>query len=740
MRLLPQEKATSIPLVIGVSFVFIFSALLYFSPPPVEKMLNFLEYSAYDWQVQYAYRPVSHPSPVLIVDVDDASLATEGRWPWSRKKIARLVSQLFEMGAKVVALDMMFAEPEENSLDEVLHELKERADFGVISELENERPYFDFDQVFAKSLNLGNSILGFIFTGDKETQRGKLPYPTLVLSDEQANELFISNNQGYIADIPILQTSAKGGGFINIIPDTDGIIRYCHLLFRMEKDVYSSLAFEATRLFMNVKDLGLETANYGNGLVLEGIRLGDVTIPTDPWGRILIPFRGPAFSMPYISAEKILNQTIKKEEIENKLVFVGSSASAMGDFAATAIAPVFVGVEVHANIAASLLDGYLPSRPAWGKGVSTFLVLLLGMFCALFYPRMGAIGITVATFLLCSGLVFLNWRLWIDYALVFTFAFPLFTIMVLYALNIVCGYFFETTRRKTMKSIFGQYVPPERIDTLLKEGGDFGLEGQNKELTVLFADIRNFTTIAEALPAPELKKLLNDFFNPMTQVIFEHKGTIDKYVGDMVMAFWGAPLEDPNSSYNAVVSALAMQEKLKELNQAMQEKGGPHLRIGVGVNTGSMNVGDMGSQFRRAYTVLGDSVNLASRLEALCRFYDVRIIVGESTFQKTEKDFGYRKIDRVKVKGKGKAVDIYEPICQLNQCSSQTLSLLEMHKKAIDAYFKRNWDEAQSLFTQLLANDPESSVLYQIFLKRLGEYQKSTPLPEWDGTFVLEGK
>lgn len=292
-----------------------------------------------------------------------------------------------------------------------------------------------------------------------------------------------------------------------------------------------------------------------------------------------------------------------------------------------------------------------------------------------------------------------------------------------------------------MRMIFDQYIPPERIDLLMsQQKGQWGLDGESKELSVLFADIRDFTSLAEKLPASELKDLLNFYFTPMTQVIFNHKGTIDKYVGDLIMAFWGAPLEDPNHAYNAVSAALGMQSVLSDMNEILRKEGKKTLQIGIGINTGTMSVGDMGSRFRRAYTVLGDAVNLGARLESSTKYYRIGLIVGEGTYAQTKDAFIYRKLDRVRVKGKQTAVLIYEPLDFMEEGKKERWRFLELHEKAMEAYFLQKWEEARSLFAQLKVQDPTSQEFYTLYLNRIDQL-KTLPLPaDWDGVYQMETK
>jgi adenylate cyclase len=268
---------------------------------------------------------------------------------------------------------------------------------------------------------------------------------------------------------------------------------------------------------------------------------------------------------------------------------------------------------------------------------------------------------------------------------------------------------------------------------MLKKSSDFGLEGETKELSVLFADIRGFTTLSEGMSATDLKNLLNDYLSPMTEVIFNEKGTIDKYIGDMIMAFWGAPLNDLQHAEHAISAALKMQRKLTLLNETFQKRKWPEIHIGIGVNTGSMNVGDMGSRFRKAYTVLGDAVNLGSRLESLTKYYQVKILVGEETYQKTESLFIYRPIDRVQVKGKQVSTNIYEPIIPKEEATDSILAQVALQKKAFNAYLERQWAESIALFQQLKAQDPQQK-LYDLFLTRLAGYQSNPPPDSWDGS------
>ncbi|MBX7066541.1 MAG: adenylate/guanylate cyclase domain-containing protein [Parachlamydiales bacterium] len=723
-----------LPITISLLFVLFLSFALYFNPPPLQNFLKRFENIAYDAMLWFEYQPVSQESPIVVVDVDDRSIITEGRWPWNRKKLGKLISNLYASGAKAVAFDIIFPESEANLVDQVVQEIQAYEGKPInIPELESSKQVFNYDDQFAKALAQGNSVLGFAFTHEGQTI-GELPAPLLELPPGSKIGTMIPDMSTYLANIPILQKSAKAGGFINATPDSDGILRFSPMILRHKEKVFSSLSLAAVNLFLNKPELKILVGEYQGVTAIEGIQLGKTVIPTDQWGRILVPFRGPPFSVKYVSATDILSGKAGKEAVWNKLVFIGSSATAMGDLVASAIAPIFAGIEVHAHIASGILEGYLPSRPAWEKGVRVFIILVVGAILSFTLPFIGPITSFFVTAIFASLLLLAYHYMWQVHQIVFPIVFPLLSVFILFVINEISGYLFESRRRKDLKAIFGQYVPPDYLDQMLKKRGEFGLEGESKELTVLFSDIRQFTKLCEKLPASDLKMLLNHYLTPMTEVIFHDKGTIDKYVGDMIMAFWGAPLDDPSHAEHAINASFDMHRKLKDLNQDLASLQMPPIQIGVGINTGSMNVGDMGSKYRKAYTVLGDAVNLGSRLESLTRVYNVDTVVGETTYEKTKSLFTFRLLDKVIVKGKAQAILIYEPLCKKGEETAEMREKLELHQKGLEAYMQKRWDEAEAIFMKL------KEKLYDVYLSRIAAYRLTPPPEGWDGTTILESK
>ena len=737
-------KKNGLAFLIGLIFVALMSWIYISSNSTTTALVNGINNSVYDHllRVHLDKLPPIKQNNIAIVAIDDASIAEQGRWPWSREKIALLVSKLHQMQAAVIAFDIIFSESERNIMDQALKGLDKTPasqNNSLQTTLKQLIPYYNFDEVFAQSLNQGDFVLGMVFDEQNDSALGDLPAPLVKLTQEQANSLSIPRMDGYLSNIPVLQNAAHQAGFLNAAPDDDGTLRQTNLLMSYHNGVYPSLALEATRLYLLSDKIQLITSNYGNDSVLEGIQLDQTIIPTDETGSILIPFRVGAYAYPYISATDILENRIKPQDIASKIIFIGATATGLGDLKPSAITNNYPGVEVHASVASAILDNYFPSKPVWGRGLEFLLIVGLGLIGAVLFPFLNALLLSIIALLSILGWLYATTWLWVHQHLVLTLLFPLITVLFLVFMNMVNSYLAASKQRKEIKSVFGQYVTQQHIDTILKSSNESLLEGESKELTVLFSDIRGFTTMSEKLTAVQLKMQLNEYLSAMTGVIFDLDGTIDKYVGDMIMAFWNAPISDSQHAKKAILAALEMQRTLKEVNQLFLAKNLPDINIGIGVNTGMINVGDMGSKYRRAYTAIGDSVNLASRLEGMCRPYEVDILVGEDTYKITKEDFLFLYIDKVKVKGKTQGVDIYLPLGLSTDVSSEQVEEVRAHGIAITHYFKQEWEQAQSLFAELHEKFP-SRYLYGVYLERVRAYKETSPGVDWDGAYVALSK
>lgn len=730
-----------IPIFIGFLFLILAIWVQLTSVSLVTNLLERLEHLAYDIQLRTLLLTHKKPSvtSVAVVDIDDKSLQAMGRWPWPRSKLAALVSRVQEDGAVVIAFDMLFPEKENNIVDLLSTELTKQqlSNTQITSTLDKIKPLFDNDSLLANVLKKSDVVLGMTFTPSSEST-GQLPTPVISIDSDRMKQLGIIIAPGYIANIPALVAAAKNEGFINVFPDSDGIIRRVPLLIRYQNNFYPSLALEAVRLFLLSK-VDLITAPYGNTFRLEGIRLGNHVIPTDNMSNVIVPFVGKSYTMPFYSAIDVMNNKIPSDALEGKIIFIGTSATGEGDIHATAIESVFPGVEIHATIAHGILEDTFSYKPPWGLGAELIITVILGLIFIFSFPYLGPRTLGLLIFIIPAGLILINNEIWEKTGLIISILVPMALPIVLAIVNILYGYLFETLRREHLKTMFGQYVPESHIDEMLKSSGkNYALHGEDRDMTVLFADIRNFTTISEPMTATELKNMLNEFFTPMTEIIFKHHGTIDKYVGDMIMAFWGAPLKDKKHAQHAIAAALDMQTAVTALQTEFAKRNWPEVNIGIGLNTGIMSVGDMGSKFRRNYTVLGDAVNLASRVEGLTKYYGVKIITTDAT-QKDQPRFVFRQLDLVRVKGKKSGIAIFEIICRSKELSNEKNREIELSNQALNYYFKQDWEKAYELFSTLNKDHPDAK-LYSLYLSRIEEFKKNPPPADWDGVYIHTSK
>jgi adenylate cyclase len=398
----------------------------------------------------------------------------------------------------------------------------------------------------------------------------------------------------------------------------------------------------------------------------------------------------------------------------------------------------FPGVEVHANLVSGMLDQTIMFRPPTIIAISVLTILFIGLPFAIMLPRLSALNSTAAMAAVMAMVLAVNLFVWKSQHFVLNIAAPLLMLALLYLLNMAWGFFMETRSRRLITGLFGTYVPKELVDEMSKNPEEYSMRGESRVMTVLFSDVRDFTSISEGLTPEGLKDMMNAYLTAMTEVIQEHRGTIDKYIGDAIMAFWGAPLADPDHTVHATQAALAMQKRIRALDDEFVKRGWPILNIGVGLNCGEMNVGDMGSRFRRAYTVMGDAVNIASRLEGLTKEYGIGILVSENVVKVAE-GFVYREIDRVVVKGRTEGIAIFEPIGKVGEVGETTLQEIDTFHKALEQYRKQRWDDATEILQKLLYAAPDNK-LYKLYKKRVEYFRTNPPGAAWNGLWVFTTK
>lgn len=709
-----------------------------------------IEHFTYDVRLNFLMPRTIDPR-IVIVDIDEKSLKEQGRWPWGRNQLATLINKSFDdYQINTLGFDVVFAEKDESSGLKNLefiqsHYLNDDAGFAaVVNKL---KPMLDYDQVFADSIKNRKVVLGYYFTMSalgkaNDINIGALPAPSFVDGSFKGKNIGFLQAAGYGANLPVLQQSAVTAGHFNPEPDEDGITRKIPMLLKYKNNFYESLSIAVARVALGAPKI---QAGYAQGLGvgqayagLEWLSIGHQQIPVDDQLAALVPYRGLQGSFPYVSATDVMNGRVPKEVLKNRIVLVGTTAAGLMDLRATPVQNAYAGVEVHANMIAGILDNNIKERPAYTIGAEFVLLLITGLLLAFWLPILSPVKATLLAVLVTIAVIAINLATWQYGNLVLPLASTLLMIALHYIVNMSYGFFVESRGKRQLAGLFGQYVPPELVDEMASNPESFSLEGESREMTVLFSDVRGFTTISEGLDPKQLTQLMNEFLTPMTHVIHENRGTIDKYMGDAIMAFWGAPLPDHQHAQHAMKAAMGMIASLKGLKTQFSAKNWPEIKIGVGLNTGDMTVGNMGSEFRMAYTVMGDAVNLGSRLESLTKNYGVDIIVSEYTKNQVP-EYLYRELDVVRVKGKAKPVTIFEPICELGQEDKALTDELKLYREALKLYRNQNWDLAEIQLINLQKQHPQR-YLYGVYLKRITDIRQNPPEKDWDAVFTHEAK
>jgi len=708
-----------------------------------------LENAAYDVRLRTTM-PGGQDDRIVIIDIDEKSLAEEGRWPWPRTRVAHLVDLLFDKyKIALLGMDVVWAEPDESSglgtLESLAaNQLSENREYlEVLSSL---RPGLMNDDIFAQSLKNRPVVLGYYF--DTETRigeankSGKLPSPVFTNADFNGRALNIFEASGFGANLSAIQDAATDAGHFNPDPEIDGIVRKVPMLILHEEQYYASLSLAIARQLMGgleVKPVFVEgTRDDESYSGMEWLQIGNYQIPVDEYARSLIPYRGPKESFFYVSASDILNDKLPIEQLSGRIALLGTSAPGLLDLRSAPMQTNYPGVEIHANLVAGFIDQNIKHSPAWVMGAEIVLLLLTGLFMGLLLPVMSPLIASIFTLVILVLSTLLNFYVWQSSDIVLPVASSLLLIVLLYVANMSYGYFIESRGKRQLAGLFGQYIPPEIVSEMSSEPAHFSLKGESRNMTVFFSDVRDFTSISESLDPSDLQDLMNELLTPVTRTIHQHRGTIDKYMGDAVMAFWGAPLNDPEHARHAVHAGLDIIGMLKDLRKEFQAKGWPPLRLGIGIHTGVMHVGDMGSEFRKAYTVMGDAVNLGSRLEGITKQYGVQFIVSEST-KTVVNDVLYRELDEVRVKGKDKPVKIFEPLGIKGEVSSDARDELKLYDQARKYYKEQQWDLAELQFLNLQKQSPMTK-LYSVYLDRIQYFRKDPPGDNWDGVFTYKTK
>jgi adenylate cyclase len=691
---------------------------------------------------------------VALVAIDEKSLDELGRWPWPRVRMAQLLDALVKYEAKVVGFDIVWAEPDENSELKSLSALKQKMNELKLTNRDLEKylsqaiQKADTDRTLADSLARSRrAVLGYFFhfftKEDLPQEKKQLPkdlpplstYNWVKYSSQAAAKVPLFEATYAEVNIPVIAEAAEGAGYFNIFPDRDGTVRWIPLVIKYQDKHYCALSLAVLQKFLNNSPLVLRLAEFG----VEEIRLGDLFIPTNEEGRMLINYRGPQKTFPHYSATDVIHGRVPVNAFRGKIVLVGATAMGIYDIRVTPFDHVFPGLEVHANVIDTILKQQFLYRPNWVTLFDLLAIIVLGLILGIILPKVKAlwgalIGISLFfAFFLASNQLFQKQGIWVNQT------YPLFNLVLTYLMITGYRYMTEERERKKVRGAFQYYLNASVVEQMLKDPEKLKLGGEKKDLTVLFSDIRGFTSISEHMTPERLVKFLNEYLTKMTDIVFKYDGLLDKYMGDAIMAIWGAPLDQSDHPLRACYTALEMVEELRLLQQKWATEGMPRMNIGIGINAGPMVVGNMGSERRFDYTVMGDSVNLGSRLEGLNKLYGTNIIISEMTYERVREEILGRELDLVRVKGKDQPVKIYELLSRRAKTLPEQKALAEEFQAALGEYRNRNWETARKIFQSILERYPADGPA-RLYVERCQTLEKTPPPEDWDGVYTMTTK
>ena len=727
--------------VFGLALLVALVGLRIWDPAPLQQ----LRLKTFDlYQIAKPREPQGRP--VIIVDIDDASLNTIGQWPWPRTVVAKLIENIARGGAAAIGLDIVFAEPDRTSPPLLAETIPDLSD-TVQSELKAAR---DHDAIFANVLSRTRTVLGQSAynprPGDtRKTLAPKASFATLGGDPDP----YLVNYPNRLSNIPILEEAAVGRGMFTVRPDPDGLVRRVPMVVKAGGEKIPSLDADMLRVATGQTTFVIKTDEVGvQSVILAGIR-----IPTDQNAQLWI-YYSPHDPARYVSAADVLSGKLPPETFNGKLVLIGTSATGLFDVRATPLDPVMPGVELHAQALENILAGTSLERPGYAIGAEVCLAILVGLIFIVLAPILGAIPVAALGAAISTAVVGLAWYFFLQQRILLDVVYPLVTGIAVFLTMVFVNYAREEAQRRQIRSAFSHYISPDLVEQLAQEPDRLMLGGETRTLTILFSDVRGFTSISESYKdnPQALTSLLNRLLTPLSHAVMQHGGTIDKYMGDAIMAFWNAPLDNPMHATNACAAALTMMENLDQVNSERAEEAKTAgtdfvpLRIGVGLNTGDCVVGNMGSDMRFDYSVLGDAVNLASRLEGQSEMFGVPIILGSSTAELVRDEFAVLELDALRVKGKTEPEIVYTLIGSRRDIPVEIFETLESGMgEMLVAYRTRKWAAASKAITRLRKLDVaplglDLSVLFDLYAKRIAEFRRSPPPKNWDGVFTLQTK
>ena len=790
------------PVTIGVMVLLLVATGIRVIDPPWVEIFRVKTFDLY--QIIKPREPITTKIGVAIVDIDERSLSAVGQWPWSRTTIGDLILQIGKAGGLVVGFDMFFPEYDRTSPPVIANTIR-GIDAGTVKLLKSLPPNED---AMVKAMKQVRVVVGQVGQSN-ELPAGQLPpsNKTSVKGALGGNPMpFLFKYQSMLGNVPEIEANASGHGFVSLVDEIDGIVRRVPMIAMVGEENMPRPGLTIEMLRAAFGGNGIITKRNVAGMISLILQLPGgqrFEIPTDAQGRVFVHYAKPdKYNTPdnsgrlYVSAGDVLNGSIGPNKLKDKLVVVGISAAGLQDIRATPIEPRMPGVEVHANILETIIaantleanakqlilaqfkvaaeaEGQTPTHhevitaaqpqlakikqsqfylryPNFSNAAEITIMILAGIAMMIFVPRVGPIWALAGLVTATTGLSWLGWYLYIDKLVLVDVTYPGAVTFIIYAVLIFSNYMREATEKKKVRGAFGMYLSPDLVNQLAENPSQLKLGGETKKMTFLFCDVRGFTSISETFKANPmgLTQLVNRLLTPLTEAILSRNGTIDKYMGDCIMAFWNAPLDDKLHSEHACTSALAMFKDLELLNLTREKEAkemGENflpLNVGIGINTGDCVVGNMGSEQRFDYSVLGDAVNLAARLEGQSKNYGVKIVIGEDTARQVDGKFAILPLDMIAVKGKTVAVSIFTILGDSAYVvTPEFKKLYDVHTSMIEAYLTQDWDKSEQFIKECRTFDNgQMSEFYDIYEERLASYRKNPPGSDWDGVLIATTK
>jgi adenylate cyclase len=737
-RILGWARRFGLARAVCIVLLFALVPLRLANPRPLEE----LRVRTFDLlQTLWPRAQTSHP--VVIVDIDEDSLKAIGQWPWPRTTIADLVTRITQLGALTIGFDVIFAEP-----DRMSPAIAEQSFRGIDADTRAKLDSLPSnDQVLADAIKQSRVVVGQAGTAiptPKSPAEAALQTGFAVRGPDPSP--YLVTFPGLLRNVLPIEEAAAGRGLFSINPESDGIVRRVPVIMEAQGGLVPSLTMEMLRVVSHSSAILVRVNDAG----VQSVAVPGLEVPTDRNGQFWVHFNRHDQAR-FVSAKDVLQGNVPPDRFRGRLVLIGTSAIGLLDLKTTPVEAAMPGVEVHAEILESVLTKSLLVQPNYAIGAELVLAVLLGLVIIAVAPILSATVVVLLGAALIAGLVGLSLYLFIEHNLLIDFTYPLISSWLIYLVLTFVNLFREQKQRRQIRSAFGFYLSPHMVEQLARSPDKLKLGGEERRMTILFSDVRGFTTISEHYKDdPQgLTSLMNRFLTPLTNAIIERKGTIDKYIGDAIMAFWNAPIDDDDQEANACDAALEMQARAAALNVELEQEaktnGGKYmpLRIGIGLNTGPCVVGNMGSDFRFNYSVLGDTVNFASRLEARTKDYRLPLVVGSRTAEGARQKFATMEIDLIQVKGKTQPEAVFAVLGRIEvERDSRYGELRELNAQMLGRFRKQEWDAALSLIDRCrkIAGGFETAGLYDMYMERIETYRADPPGPDWDGVYEAESK